>query len=94
MNGKLTIERNCLVVNPKQLAINGVEAVGDIGEEKGLWVFEKSQEHMGEYFIRAISHEHLIGFEPIVLCDGLFKRLGIGIGIKPQALVVACSNRC
>ena len=90
----MTVERNRLVVNSKELAIDGIEAVGDIGKEERLWVFEKPQEHMGEYFIRAISHEHLIGFEPIVLCDGLFKRLGIGIGIKPQALVVACSNRC
>jgi hypothetical protein len=64
------IERHGLVGDAEQAAIDGVETVGDIGEEQRRIMLQQSGEGVRQHLVRAVADEHLFGSHLMVAGQG------------------------
>ena len=65
-NAHLGIERDGLMVNAQQPAVDGIEAVGDVRKQNGLGLLEQRREGVCEHLVRAVADKDLLGRDPVI----------------------------
>ena len=60
----LGVERDRLMVNAQQPAVDGIEAVGDVRKQDGARLFQQRREGVSKNLVRAVADEDLLGATP------------------------------
>ncbi len=73
-------QRNAGVFDAVKAAVDRIETVGDIGEQRGQAVLQQRLKCVGQHLVRSVADEDLFLLDAVKSADGLFQAIGLGIG--------------
>ena len=91
---EVLFERDFLVGNAVQLGEDGVEAVGDGGEDQGVILVGKGHEGEVQHLVGAVGEDDLLGCNPVEggQLVGQLSAGGVGVELEPSRLGLGCLN--
>jgi len=81
------VERDRAVIDAVQLAIHGIEAVADVGEQQRRVMLEQGHEGQRQHFVGTVADKHLLAAQAVVGGQGLLQFAGRGVRVEAQAVV-------